>query len=99
MVSKEKVRELQRHLEAWALWAFWGSDYARGVLSGLNPKVGCRQLIVPFNTILALSDDVLDDLYDRLHDRGSELECQPPVILQDLCRALRPSIGGELILV
>lgn len=94
MKTEEKQRQSRRWQLAWALWAFWGSDDSMIILRRLDPSAGWQDLGIPFKALLVLPDDLMEDLYARLHSKGTELDCKLPAILRDLHRAL-PRVFSE----
>ena len=98
MITKEKRGQSRRLWLAWALWAFWTTDESLQFLRLLNPQKSWRELCLSFETFVNLPEEVMEELYARLHQRGSSLECKSPAILLDLCAALPAQVSETLVL-
>ncbi len=84
MSTEEKRKHSRRLFLAWALWVFWTSEESLRLLRLLNPQADWKDLRLSFQLFTKLPDQLMEDLYARLHGRAGFEACRLPNIWHDL---------------
>ena len=98
MLANDEVFQNRHIWQAVAIWYFLTSDFAMDILRSLNPKISWYQLMMPHDAVVNLPAYFVTNIYNRLFSQGTLKETDRRVILQDLCKTLRPDVSQELIL-